>query len=175
MSGISVLTAQEIIDILGLEPMPREGGYYVETCRSDEMLGTEVLPARYTGPRRLHTAIYYLLTPDTFSTMHRVVSDEVFHFYLGDPVEMLHLFPDGSHAVLILGSDMVSGQRPQVLVPSGVWQGCRLIDGGEFALMGTTVAPGFEFADYEQGDPDQLTHQYPKCKPLIAALTSPWR
>lgn len=165
------LNGCDIIDLLGLKPLPREGGYYIETFRSDETLQTKLLPPRYSGPRSFHTAIYYLLTPGTVSAIHRVLSDEVFHFYLGDPVEMLQLLPDGSHSVHIIGTDICAGQRPQVIVPRQVWQGCRLMEGGDFALMGTTVAPGFDFEDYEQGDPERLTAQYPACAELIAALT----
>src|SRR5581483_11176343 len=102
-------------------------------------------------PPAAATAIYYLLTPDTVSAMHRLATDEIFHFYLGDPVEMLQLRPDGSHRVAILGPDLDAGQRPQIVVPRGVWQGARLVPGGRFALLGTTVAPGFDYADYETG------------------------
>jgi predicted cupin superfamily sugar epimerase len=82
------------------------------------------------------------LTPDTFSALHRLASDEVFHFYLGDPVEMLQVWPDGSHRVVLIGTDLAAGERPQVVVPRGIWQGARLRPGGRFALLGTTVAPG---------------------------------
>ncbi len=166
------MTSQDIINILGLKPLPGEGGYYVESCRSDEILSEGALPGRYDGPRNIHTAIYYLLTPDTVSSMHRVLSDEVFHFYLGDPVEMLQLFPDGSHTVSVIGTDLESGQRPQVVAPRGVWQGCRLVPGGNFALMGTTVSPGFEFSDYEQGVRGDLLRLYPQCESLIVSLTT---
>ncbi len=107
------------------------------------------LPSRYGGARAAGTAIYYLLTPDTFSAMHRLASDEIFHFYLGDPVEMLHLHPDGTHQVLVIGPDLEAGQRPQVIVPRHTWQGARLIPGGRYALLGTTVAPAFDYTDYE--------------------------
>lgn len=165
------MTADEIVSILDLKLHPAEGGYFVETHRSDERLGQEALPTRYGGPRALGTAIYYLLTPDTFSAMHRLTSDEVFHFYLGDPVEMLHLFPDGSGEVVTLGADLLTGMRPQVVVPRGVWQGSRLVPGGRFALLGTTVAPGFDFADYEHGRRDHLLQAYPAFRDTILALT----
>ena len=86
--------------------------------------------------------------------MHRLQTDEIFHFYLGDPVEMLQLGPDDSGKVLILGTNLLRGMRPQVIVPAGVWQGSRLLPGGRFALLGTTVSPGFERADYENGQRD---------------------
>jgi predicted cupin superfamily sugar epimerase len=143
----------------------------VETYRAGERLAAGALPERYGGERSLATAIYYLLTPDTFSEMHRLRSDEVYHFYLGDPVELLQLRPDGSGELLRLGSDLAAGERPQLAVPRGVWQGSRVVEGGRFALLGCTVAPGFEPDDYEAGARADLTERYPACRDLIAALT----
>ena len=142
-----MLTVEALCALLGLEPHPTEGGFFVETYRSDERLPAAALPSRYRAARAIGTAIYYLLTPATFSAMHRLASDEVFHFYLGDPVEMLQLWPDGSHRVVTIGTAFETGERPQVVVPCDVWQGARLRPGGRFALLGTTVAPGFDYAD----------------------------
>lgn len=163
--------AAQIIETLGLQPLPMEGGYYVETYRSDEMIPRAVLPERYPADRCCSTLIYFLLTPDVFSAMHRVKSDEVFHFYMGDPVEMLMIRPDGAHEVIAIGTNLDAGERPQVVVTQGVWQGCRLRPGGEFALMGCTVAPGFEFDDYEHGKRAELIDSYPECADMIALLT----
>ena len=154
-----------------LTPHPKEGGYFIETYRSSETIPEKTLPSRYKGIRSFATAIYYLLTPETFSAMHRLQSDEIFHFYLGDPVEMLQLWPDGSGRLVILGSDILRGVQPQVVVPRGVWQGARLRNGGRFALLGTTVSPGFEFADYESGQRDELVESYPQFREWIIALT----
>ena len=162
---------EELISLLNLKPLPEEGGCYVETYRCDEHIPVDALPYRYSGVRSFGTAIYYLLTADTFSTLHRLASDEIFHFYLGDPVEMLQLYPDGSGKVIALGHNIPSGQQPQVVVPRGVWQGARLIPGGKFALMGTTVAPGFEYTDYEGGQREELVRAYPQFRELITALT----
>ncbi len=162
---------EDIIRILGLKPHPAEGGCFAEVYRSGETVDGEALPPRYGGRRALATAIYYLLTPVTFSCMHRLESDEIFHFYAGDPVEMLNLRPDGSGGVIVLGPDLTAGMRPQVVVPRGVWQGSRLAPGGEFALLGTTVSPGFEFEDYEPGTRDALCRAYPGFKEMITALT----
>src|SRR5262249_5467348 len=129
------------------------------------------LPNRYRGQRSASTAIYYLLTPNTFSAMHRLASDEVFHFYMGSPVEMLQLLPDGQGKVSIMGTDLQAQQSPQIMVPAGVWQGSRLALGGSFALMGTTVAPGFDFADYESGERERLIEQYPEFAEMIRELT----
>jgi len=164
------LTAQQVIDTLGLQPHPEEGGFFIETHRAQEMLGET--PARYEGDRCHSTAIYYLLTPETYSHMHLLQSDEVFHFYAGDPCEMLQLHPDGSGEVLHFGIDLAAGQRPQIRVPLGSWQGMRLAPGGEFALMGCSVAPGFEFADYSHGDRAELIKKYPDFEVLLQILTA---
>jgi len=166
-----MLTADQIITLLNLKPHPEEGGYFVETYRSSETISEKALPSHYKGARPFGTAIYYLLTPETFSSIHRLQSDEIFHFYIGDPVEILQLWPDGSSRVLILGSDILNGMQPQVVVPRGVWQGAKLLKDGKFALLGTTVSPGFEFADYESGRRDELVKSYPKFRELIIALT----
>jgi predicted cupin superfamily sugar epimerase len=167
----TMLTAAEVMALLDLRPLPVEGGYYRETYRSAVTLPAAALPPRYGGGRCAGTAIYYLLTPDTFSALHRLPADEVFHFYLGDPVEMLQLSPDGGGRVVTLGHDLCAGQSPQVVVPAGAWQGSRLADGGRFALLGTTMAPGFDFADYEPGDRAALLTQYPAFAGLIRRLT----
>ncbi len=166
-----MITADQIKTSLHLKPHPEEGGYFVETYRSSEYIPAGALPDRYKGLRSYATAIYYLLTPETFSAIHRIQSDEIFHFYFGDPVEMLQLWPDGSGKTLILGSDFLNGMKPQVIVPRGIWQGARLLKGGRFALLGTTVSPGFEFADYESGRQDRLAESYPQFRDLIIALT----
>ncbi len=163
----------QIIALLNLRPHPEEGGYFVETYRSSETIPERALPTRYKGARSFGTTIYYLLTPETFSAMHRLRSDEIFHFYFGGPVEMLQLVPDGTAKVTTLGLDILHGMQPQVVVPREVWQGTRLLKGGSFALLGTTVSPGFEFADYESGRRDELVKSHPKFRDLITALTKP--
>jgi uncharacterized protein len=150
----SMLTAKQIQDLLKLQPLQPEGGYFAES---------------YVSP--LSSAIYYMLTPDEFSAMHRLNGDEVYHFYLGDPVEMLMLKPDGSAEALLLGQNILGGMRLQHTVPGGTWQGSRLAPGGKFALMGTTMAPGFSPQDYQPGKRDALSVQYPAYAPLIAFLT----
>lgn len=164
-------TAQEIIDRLNLQPHPNEGGYYVETYRCDENIPEQGLPDRYGSEKSFGTAIYYLLTPETFSEFHRLPTDEIFHFYLGDPVTMLQLHPDGSHDIITLGTDLLAGHKPQVVVPRGTWQGSFLNEGGDFALMGATVSPGFDFSDYESGKRGPLVEKYPAQRELITRLT----
>ncbi len=166
-----MLDASKIIDLLSLEPHPAEGGFFREIYRAQETLAAGALDARYDGARSVSTAIYYLLTPETFSAMHRLASDEAFHFYLGDPVEQLRLYPDGSGEMVVLGSDIEAGMAPLSIVERAVWQGARLQRGGKVALLGTTVAPGFDFADYEHGERAALSADYPDFAETIAALT----
>ncbi len=152
----------DVIRVLGLEPLPGEGGYYRETYRSS----ADVEPgAPFNGSRSMSTAIYYFLSHDTFSAMHRLPGDEIFHFYMGDPVEMLELFPNGHGRITILGTDLRTMQ-PQHVVPGGTWQGSRLIDGGAWALLGTTMSPGFSFDDYEAGGAG-LKEVYPEFAHMI--------
>jgi predicted cupin superfamily sugar epimerase len=159
------MTAEDVKMILGLAPHPREGGWYVRTWESAEFVAAEV------GERRTSTAIYYLLEPGTFSEMHRLKSDEVFHHYLGGAVEMLQLFADGTSSRVVIGKDLEGGERPQVVVQRGVWQGSRLLGGEGFALLGCTVSPGFEFEDYESGSCEELSARWTERTELIAELT----
>ena len=145
--------ADDVKRLLGLEPLPVEGGWYAETHRSGHA-----------------TAIYYLLTPETFSAMHRLPSDEVYHFYSGDPVTMLLLDREGGRTVT-LGPDIAGGERPQVVVPAGTWQGSLLRPGGRFALLGTTVAPGFEPGTLEMAEREALAAAHPSHRDLIERLT----
>ncbi len=164
-----MLTCDKIIKLLDLKPHPDEGGFFKETYRSDEIIKN--ISDRYNGQRTYGTCIYYLLTPDTFSSIHKLNSDEIFHFYIGDAVEMLQLFPDGNGKIITIGNDLESGIMPQVIVPMNVWQGSRLKKGGQFALLGTTVAPGFEYQDYENGKRNELISSYPEFFDLIINLT----
>lgn len=165
------MNGQQLKSLLNLVPLSIEGGCFTQTYRSPELISQECLPGRYSGPRAVSTAIYYLLEPGTFSELHRVASDEIFHFYLGDPVEMLQLWPDGSARRVLIGPDFDRGMLPQVVVPHGIWQGARLVAGGEFALMGCTVSPGFEYVDYESGSRSPLAEAFPEHRDLICALT----
>lgn len=166
-------TAASLIERLGLVPLPDEGGHYRETWRAEETAPVAALPARYRGDRVFGTAILYLLMSDSdsFSALHRLPSDEVYHFYLGDPVEMLLLHPDGASESVTLGPDVLGAENVQFVVPRGVWQGSRVAPGGSWALLGTTMAPGFEFVDYERGDRDQLSARYPEAAERIRKLT----
>ena len=103
--------------------------------------------------------------------MHKLASDEVFHFYLGDAVEMLQLSPDGTGGRIVLGQDVANGELLQTVVPQGVWQGTRLIRGGKVALLGCTVSPGFDYADYASGTRDKLLNGWPEWAEMIRGLT----
>lgn len=169
------LTPEKIIEILELETLPVEGGLFRQTYVSAESISREHLPDRYVSNKSFGTAIYYLLTsdPDSFSGLHKLPTDEIWHFYLGDPVELFELHPDGSSQHLLLGQDIMNGQMVQHVVPAGVWQGSRLISGGEFALLGNTMAPGYSPEDYIGGDRSGLVEMYPDKVAIIEQLTRP--
>jgi len=158
-------TAAQIKALLHLQPHPVEGGSFRRTYTS---AGSVDLPR---GQRPTGTAIYYLLEPGTFSEMHVLDSDEIFHFYLGDPVEMLQLHPNGHSEIHIIGPDLTAGQHVQLVVPAGIWQGTRLIGEGKVALLGCTVTPGFDFADYRGGNYAELAKKWPAQADRIKALT----
>lgn len=152
----------KIIEILELEPLAREGGLFKSTYRS---------PGKVEG-KDMGSAIFFMLTGEAYSHLHRLPTDEVYHFYSGDPVELLELLPDGSSCVTVLGSDILAGQKVQYVSRAGNWQGSRLINGGEYALMGTTMSPGFEESDYEHAeDPEALIEKYPERKEFIRDIT----
>ena len=166
------MTASEVKKILGLQPHPQEGGWYVRTYEASERIAAEAFAdGRYGGARRTGTAIYYLLEPETFSEMHRLKSDEVFHFYAGDAVEQLQLLPGGVGRRVLIGNDLLSEARPQVVVEGGVWQGSRLVEGGSWALLGCSVSPGFEFEDYDEGRRADLCAGWPEWSEMIGTLT----
>jgi uncharacterized protein len=155
---------EELKARLGLQLHPNEGGYFAETYRSSVQISAN------GGERSLATAIYYLLTSTSVSAMHKLPGDEIFHFYLGDPVEMLMLFPDGSSKIVVLGPDVLNGMTLQHVVPGGVWQGSRLVEGGKYALLGTTMSPGFAFEDYVHGSREELVRRYPEKAEMIREL-----
>ena len=154
----------DIIRALGLVAHP-EGGFYRETFRAPSSVATP------HGSRASSTAIYFLLPAGGLSAMHRVRADEVWHHYDGDAVEIHTVTEDGAHATALLGRDFGAGQRPQHVVPAGVWQ-AALSRGPRFALCGCTVAPGFDFADFEMPTRAEIVAQYPALRAIIERLTS---
>jgi predicted cupin superfamily sugar epimerase len=166
------MTADEVKAMLGLRPHPREGGWFVRTWESEEFVEPSAFAyGRYDGARRTSTAIYYLLEPATFSEMHVLESDEIFHHYLGGAVEMLQLFADGRSERVVIGKDIAAGEKLQHVVRRGVWQGSRLLKEEGWALLGCTVSPGFEFEDYRSGTREELCARWPVEAPLIGKLT----
>lgn len=156
------MTAEKIIKKLKLKPLKIEGGYFKETYRSKEKIKS----------RNCSTLIYYLITKNSFSRLHRIKSDEIFHFYCGDPVEMFLIYQNGKTKKVILGKDILKGMKPQVIIPKNVWQGSRIKKNGKYALLGTTVSPGFDYKDYESGDRQKLIKRYPNLKKIIIPLTN---
>ena len=149
-----MLSADDVIRLLELQPHPVEGGFFRETYRSPHS-----------------TAIYFLLKPGHVSELHVLPSDEVYHFYLGSPIRMLQLWPDGSGKELLIGPDLAAGEVVQLVVPAGVWQGSRLVGEEGFALVGCTMAPGFEYTGYRSATRAELCEQWPAFVDRIAQLT----
>lgn len=164
---------QQLIEHFALEPLPREGGLFRRMYLSPEEIPASVLPPRYQSAKPFGSAIIYLLTnrTDSFSALHKLPSDEVYHFYLGDPVELLQLYPNGQSQRVILGQDIFNSQYVQYTVPHGVWQGSHLLAGGRFALIGTTMSPAFTDDDYIEGIRADLIRDYPRETELISNLT----
>ena len=165
-------SAKEVIHKLGLSPLPFEGGYFRQTFKNQD----PGIPAKAFGidaksDRKSSSAIYYLITPESFSALHRVKSDEMFHFYCGDPVEMVQIGTAGALSRVTMGSDIFQNQCPQVMVSRYTWQALRLVTGGDWALLGTTVSPGYEDEDFELGKRTDLVATYPLFKDIIKEFT----
>lgn len=157
------------IDTLGLAPHP-EGGFYRETYRSDEALPGTALPKRFGAARNLCTAILYLLQHPDFSAFHRIKSDEIWHHYAGGDLRLHVLHGDGSHEELLVGTESARA-RPQAVVPAGCWFASEPAAADSYSLVGCTVAPGFDFADFRLASRDELCAGWPPHKDLIARLT----
>ena len=161
--------AADLIATLGLRPHP-ERGFFVETYRA----ASHVLAPTHEGERSASTAIYFLVTArQPVTSLHRLKSDEVFHLYEGGPLEILRLLPDGQWDVVRLGLDVVAGERPQVVVPAGTWFGTELDASASHCLVGCTVAPGFEFADFELAEGPELEARYPTAAFRIRRMHRP--
>jgi predicted cupin superfamily sugar epimerase len=166
--------AARLIERLKLMKIPDEGCWFALTYRSPDTVTGPALPARYRGmPHVGGSAIYALATREDFSAMHRLQTDELWHYYGGDPLELLLLYPDGSGATQVLGPDVFHGQQPQIVVPRGTWQGSRPVRDhpDAYTFFGNTLAPGFEACDFEIGYRDELQQAYPAFAALIAELT----
>jgi predicted cupin superfamily sugar epimerase len=165
-----IKSAQYWIDKLDLTAHP-EGGFYRETYRSDLSIAREALPPQFTGPRLVSTAIYFLLEEGNFSAFHRLRSDELWHFYAGSSITVHVIEPDGAYSEIQLGNDPDAGDVLQAAVKAGCWFASRVRHPKTFALAGCTVAPGFDFADFELGKRVDLVTRYPQHRTLIESLT----
>jgi uncharacterized protein len=165
------LLQTEIMKLLDLRPHPT-CGFTNEIYRSTMVVPGANLPAAYAGPRALGGFLYFLVTDEARVRLHRIRSDQMYHHYLGEPLEVLLLYPDGNSEVRILGPDLAAGMRPQLLVPGGTFHAGRIRAGGNFALLGTSVWLRAEPADVEMGDVAKLTSEYPAAKAEIAAFAT---
>lgn len=166
---MQLLTAHSLINQLGLVRHP-EGGWFTETYRATEQVSGTALPQRYGGDRSFCTSIYFLLEQEDFSALHRIKSDELWYFHTGCALLIHVILPDGSYQGLQLGPNLEAGERFQAVVPAGSWFGAEL-KGAGFGLVGCTVAPGFEFSDFELAEQDGLMSRYPQYAGLIGRMT----
>ena len=163
-------TAQDWIDHLGLEAHP-EGGYYRETYRTDESIPEASLPERFDEARDVATLIYFLLPAESFSALHRIQQDEVWHFYAGAPITLHQIAPDGTYTTQTLGRAVTDGQKLHTVVPAKTWFGATVDVDESYGLAGCTTAPAFEFADFELADRAALTETFPQHEGVIQRLT----
>ena len=173
------LSDNDIVELLDLAPLPDEGGFFYETYKSETIVNVNGIN------QTASTQIYYMITEESFSALHKLTKDEVWHFYLGDPAELLLIYDDGQHEIITLGNDIMNGEILQFVVSQGIWFGVKLQNKGTsrvrrgnaqklkcgYALFGTTVAPGFEFSDFTLGPRDELIDQFPDLQHLITEYT----
>ncbi len=163
---------EEIISHLNLKPHP-EGGYFRETYRSDNYINEDSLTSNYEGKRNYSTCIYFLLTSNIFSAFHRIQQDEIWHFYSGSPIRLHTISETGIHSEFIIGNDFAKEQVPQLVVTGGFWFGAEVINPNDYSLVGCTVAPGFDFADFELPTRQKLISLFPENEKIITRLTKP--
>jgi len=163
------MTVQQLIQQYNLQPHP-EGGWYKETYKSDEYISGSTLPERFGGSRVFSTAIYFLLEQGNFSAFHRIKSDECWHFYAGDPLVVYVMQLNGRLDIIHLGNDIEKGQVFQFVVPANCWFASRPAPGSTFCFVSCTVAPGFDFTDFELAKASSLTALFPQQKAIIEEL-----
>jgi predicted cupin superfamily sugar epimerase len=164
------LTASQIADLLGLQPHPT-CGIVAESYRSSLQLPATALPAAYGGSRPLGNVLNFMVTPTARVHLHRLRSDQMYHHYMGDPLEVLLLYADGRSEVRTLGNDLAAGMRPQLFLPGGTFHTARVAAGGEYALLATSVWLRAEAEDVEMGDPLKLASAFPEASDLIAEFS----
>jgi predicted cupin superfamily sugar epimerase len=161
----------QIIELLGLQPHPT-CGFTRETYLSELQVPAAALPPEYQGSRRLGGVLYFLITPEAPVRLHRIRSDQMYHHYLGEPLDVLLLYPDGKSELKVIGADLAAGMRPQLLIPGGTFHAGR-VRGSGWALLGTSVWARAEPADVEMGDAGRLTAAYPAARAEIARFAAP--
>ena len=161
---------EEWVELLGLTPHP-EGGFFKEVYRSKGVIGHSVLPKEFGGDRNYVTNIYFLLTSESFSSLHRLAADELWHFLDGDSLTVSMISPDGELSKLKIGRSIEAGEVLQGVVPAGYWFGASVDQENAYALVGCTVAPGFDFQDFELAQRDTLIERYPQHRQVIESLT----
>lgn len=161
---------EQLIEKLDLQKHP-EGGYFKETYRSEISLPGSSLPSEFDSARSASTCIYFMLTSDEFSAFHKVNQDEAWHFYMGERIVLHMISPEGEYSKVNIGSDFSLGETPQFVVPAQHWFAAEVNNENSFALVGCTVAPGFDFKDFELGEREQLQNKFPKHSELIKKLT----
>lgn len=167
------LTAADVIRILDLAPLPVEGGFYRETYTGELQLPANVLPPEIVSHRSISSAIYYFLTADSKSRLHRLVTDEIWHFYQGDPVDLFVFQSDYDYAKVELGPHILQGQVVQAVVPAKSWFGASLQAGGEWALMACSLAPAYSKEDFSLPDAaefDALMARFPSQQEILLNL-----
>jgi len=170
VKSAAIRTGEDWIELLGLRPHP-EGGFYREVYRSGETISPAGLPPRFPGPRSLATSIYYLLAADEISAVHRLRSDEIWNFYEGSPLVLVILRDPSEAEEIRLGRGAARGEVLQAVVPAGCWFGAYVLEPNSFSLVGCSLAPGFEFADFELGRRQELLSLFPRHRELIEKLT----
>ncbi|MFD0933208.1 cupin domain-containing protein [Psychroflexus salinarum] len=161
---------EQLIEKLNLEKHP-EGGYFKETYRSEMSIPKYSLPAEFDSYRNVSTCIYFMLTSDEFSAFHKVNQDEAWHFYMGESILLHMISPGGEYSKIKIGSDFSSGETPQFVVPAQHWFAAEVEKENGFALVGCTVAPGFEYEDFELAERKQLQKKFPNHSKIISKLT----
>jgi uncharacterized protein len=165
-----MIRTENIIRALQLNPHP-EGGFFRETYRSMGVISKDELGNKYSGKRNFSTCIYFLLTSENFSAFHRIVQDEAWHFYEGSPLSLHMISPQGEYARVIIGRNFEKGEVPQFVVPGGTWFAAEVASIDSFSLLGCTVAPGFDFEDFEMGRRDELISLFPELNEIIFRLS----
>lgn len=161
---------ETIVERLKMDPHP-EGGFYKETYRSNQVIPEDVLGPSFQGNRNYCTAIYFLLTSDNFSAFHRIQQDEIWHFYEGSSLYVHVIHPNGIYQRHVVGINFDQGELPQLVVPAGAWFASSVKEPNQYSLVGCTVAPGFDFKDFELAERSTLVKQFPEHEKVIKQLT----